>query len=46
MAHKQNPLQGVRRINVGGKLLTNYLKELVSYRWGCAARNWLCGQAT
>ena len=27
-------LQGVRRINVGGKALTNYLKELVSYRWG------------
>ncbi|KAF5839191.1 actin family [Dunaliella salina] len=25
-------LQGVKRINVGGKLLTNYLKELVSYR--------------
>ena len=23
---------GVRRINLGGKLLTNYLKELVSYR--------------
>ncbi|GMF49163.1 unnamed protein product [Phytophthora fragariaefolia] len=23
---------GVRRINVGGKLLTNYLKEIVSYR--------------
>ncbi|ETN01279.1 hypothetical protein PPTG_17402 [Phytophthora nicotianae INRA-310] len=25
-------LPGVRRINVGGKLLTNYLKEIVSYR--------------
>ncbi len=25
-------LQGVRRINLGGKALTNYLKELVSYR--------------
>lgn len=23
---------GTRRINIGGKLLTNYLKELVSYR--------------
>ncbi|KAE9314052.1 hypothetical protein PF008_g19577 [Phytophthora fragariae] len=23
---------GVRRVNVGGKLLTNYLKEIVSYR--------------
>lgn len=23
----------VRRINLGGKALTNYLKELVSYRW-------------
>ena len=25
-------LSGVKRINVGGKVLTNYLKELVSYR--------------
>ena len=25
---------GVRRINLGGKALTNYLKELVSYRCG------------
>lgn len=25
-------LGGVRRVNVGGKVLTNYLKELVSYR--------------
>ncbi len=25
---------GVRRINLGGKALTNYLKELVSYRRG------------
>ncbi len=25
-------LRGVRRLNVGGKLLTNYLKECVSYR--------------
>lgn len=24
--------QGVRRINLGGKVLTNYLKELVTYR--------------
>lgn len=24
--------EGVRRVNVGGKALTNYLKELVSYR--------------
>jgi actin-related protein 6 len=24
--------RGVKRINVGGKLLTNYLKEVVSYR--------------
>ena len=23
---------GVRRVNVGGKLLTNYLKEVISYR--------------
>ena len=23
---------GVRRLNLGGKVLTNYLKELVSYR--------------
>ena len=23
---------GIKRINIGGKLLTNYLKELVSYR--------------
>ncbi len=27
-------LNGVKRINVGGKVLTNYLKELVSYRCG------------
>jgi Actin len=26
-------LDGVRRINLGGKALTNYFKELVSYRW-------------
>ena len=25
-------LDGVRRINVGGKHLTNYLKEIISYR--------------
>ncbi len=25
-------LAGVRRINIGGKALTNHLKELVSYR--------------
>lgn len=25
-------VQGVRRINLGGKALTNYFKELVSYR--------------
>jgi len=25
---------GVRRQNLGGKVLTNYLKELVSYRQG------------
>ncbi len=25
-------LEGVRRINVGGKHLTNYLKEIISYR--------------
>ena len=24
---------GVRRVNIGGKMLTNYFKELVSYRW-------------
>ncbi len=24
---------GIRRINLGGKAMTNYLKELVSYRW-------------
>ena len=24
---------GVRRINLGGKALTNYLKELISYRY-------------
>ena len=24
----------VRRIDLGGKALTNYMKELVSYRWG------------
>lgn len=24
--------KGIRRINIGGKLLTNYLKEMVSYR--------------
>lgn len=29
--HKLTPLLG-RRIDVGGKLMTNYLKELVSYR--------------
>lgn len=28
---------GVRRLNLGGKVLTNYLKELVSYRWGRGA---------
>lgn len=27
-------LDGVRRINLGGKALTNFFKELVSYRWG------------
>lgn len=26
-------MNAARRINVGGKALTNYLKELVSYRW-------------
>ena len=26
-------LAGVRRINIGGKALTNHLKELVSYRY-------------
>jgi len=25
-------LEGIRRINVGGKHLTNYLKEIISYR--------------
>ena len=35
---------GVRRLNLGGKVLTNYLKELVSYRWGRgAARQLTCG---
>ena len=29
---------GVRRINLGGKALTNYLKELVSYRWASLFR--------
>ncbi|XP_034736205.1 actin-related protein 6-like [Etheostoma cragini] len=24
--------EGIRRINVGGKLLTNHLKEIISYR--------------
>ena len=24
---------GIRRLNLGGKLMTNYLKELVSYRY-------------
>lgn len=27
-----NPVHGPRRIDVGGKLLTNHLKELVSFR--------------
>ena len=27
----------VRRVNIGGKLLTNQLKELVSYRQVCTA---------
>lgn len=26
----------VRRIDLGGKALTNFMKELVSYRWGAA----------
>lgn len=26
----------VRRIDLGGKALTNFMKELVSYRWGPA----------
>lgn len=26
-------LEGVRRLNLGGKALTNYFKEQVSYRW-------------
>lgn len=30
--HNQVILEGVRRISVGGKLLSNHLKELVSYR--------------
>ena len=25
---------GIRRINLGGKAMTNYLKDLVSYRCG------------
>lgn len=25
--------EGVRRVDLGGKALTNYMKELVSYRW-------------
>lgn len=25
-------LEGIRRINIGGKHLTNYLKEVISYR--------------
>ena len=29
-------LDGVRRINLGGKALTNFFKELVSYRWVCS----------
>lgn len=34
---------GIKRINIGGKLLTNYLKELVSYR--CTALPFSkCGQ--
>lgn len=26
-------VDGVKRINLGGKALTNYMKELISYRW-------------
>ena len=33
-------LAGVRRINIGGKALTNHLKELVSYR--CVSSPALC----
>jgi hypothetical protein len=29
---------GIKRINLGGKALTNYMKELVSYRYGTASR--------
>ena len=26
---------GIKRINLGGKALTNYFKELISYRQAC-----------
>ena len=35
---------GVRRLNLGGKVLTNYLKELVSYRWGRSVAAHCLGQ--
>lgn len=31
---------GVRRIDLGGKALTNYMKELVSYRWVAWGGGW------
>jgi actin-related protein len=37
--------KAVKRVNIGGKLLTNYLKELVSYRYVCVCvRVWRGGQ--
>jgi len=37
----------VRRLNIGGKLLTNYLKELVSYRqWNMMDEYLLMNQVT
>ena len=37
----------IRRVNVGGKLLTNYLKEIVSYRqWNMMDEFWLINQVT
>ena len=32
--------EGVRRLNLGGKALTNYFKELVSYRSGRLLLRW------
>jgi hypothetical protein len=38
---------GIRRVNVGGKLLTNYLKEVISYRaWNMMDETYLVNEVS